>query len=320
MCFSRGCRHPCAILQCWMFEKTIITDRAEKDAKRRQLEQDALELKSILKVKGSKAVAVLFHQQVAVNHLYHRLCSGRKWPEKVGWCGAAQAKDTESLSLSSGADTKPAASCRFEKGSKGRSQSPQMTWGRAPHTSPTARGGYKEGHRAVPLLIPLPPATDALSPDTDTFTITSTGPTAAAWARGSLLQLGSAGEMLWAIDLYQILQQVISSKTSLSLPLASSCRPGGEVQWSAETLAPTRPSGRFGRNSYQSRQKKGRRKNMEQRKRHDKQRNLAPALLLGRALWLVSLSVWQHKINHVTELRLFWRTWFMTDTVKVKLQ
>ncbi|NWX45218.1 DRC9 protein, partial [Steatornis caripensis] len=36
--------------ECQMFEETIISDRAEKDAKRRQVEQDALELKSILKV------------------------------------------------------------------------------------------------------------------------------------------------------------------------------------------------------------------------------------------------------------------------------
>ncbi|KGL91950.1 IQ domain-containing protein G, partial [Charadrius vociferus] len=38
--------------ECWMFEKTIIADRAEKEAKRRQLEQDALELKSILKLQA----------------------------------------------------------------------------------------------------------------------------------------------------------------------------------------------------------------------------------------------------------------------------
>lgn len=76
-----------------MFEETIISDRMEKEAKRRQLEQDALELKSILKVKGRKAEAVPSHQQQGVNHLHHRLCSGRKWPEKVGWSGVAQAKD-----------------------------------------------------------------------------------------------------------------------------------------------------------------------------------------------------------------------------------
>ncbi|NXN68460.1 DRC9 protein, partial [Himantopus himantopus] len=38
--------------ECQMFEETIITDRAEKAAKRRQLEQDALELKSILKLQA----------------------------------------------------------------------------------------------------------------------------------------------------------------------------------------------------------------------------------------------------------------------------
>lgn len=76
-----------------MFEETIIRDRAEKEAKKRQLEQDALELKSTLKVKGSRAEAVLFRQQQGVNHLHRRLCSGRKQPEKVGWHGVAQTKD-----------------------------------------------------------------------------------------------------------------------------------------------------------------------------------------------------------------------------------
>ncbi|NXT46794.1 DRC9 protein, partial [Pluvianellus socialis] len=38
--------------ECQMFEETIISDRAEKEAKRRQREQDALELKSILKLQA----------------------------------------------------------------------------------------------------------------------------------------------------------------------------------------------------------------------------------------------------------------------------
>ncbi|XP_010133018.1 PREDICTED: IQ domain-containing protein G [Buceros rhinoceros silvestris] len=38
--------------ECQTFEETIISDRAEKEAKRRQLEQDALELKSILKLQA----------------------------------------------------------------------------------------------------------------------------------------------------------------------------------------------------------------------------------------------------------------------------
>ncbi|XP_026710691.1 dynein regulatory complex protein 9 isoform X3 [Athene cunicularia] len=38
--------------ECQMFEETIISDRAEKEAKRRLLEQDALELKSILKLQA----------------------------------------------------------------------------------------------------------------------------------------------------------------------------------------------------------------------------------------------------------------------------
>ncbi|XP_025926751.1 dynein regulatory complex protein 9 isoform X4 [Apteryx rowi] len=38
--------------ECWTFEETIISDRVEKEAARRQLEQDALELKSILKLQA----------------------------------------------------------------------------------------------------------------------------------------------------------------------------------------------------------------------------------------------------------------------------
>ncbi|NXK52971.1 DRC9 protein, partial [Chauna torquata] len=38
--------------ECQTFEETITADRAEKEAKRRQLEQDALELKSILKLQA----------------------------------------------------------------------------------------------------------------------------------------------------------------------------------------------------------------------------------------------------------------------------
>ncbi|XP_054691322.1 dynein regulatory complex protein 9 isoform X3 [Grus americana] len=38
--------------ECQTFEETIISDRAEKEAKRRALEQDALELKSILKLQA----------------------------------------------------------------------------------------------------------------------------------------------------------------------------------------------------------------------------------------------------------------------------
>ncbi|NXW43144.1 DRC9 protein, partial [Nyctiprogne leucopyga] len=38
--------------ECQIFEETILRDRAEKKAKRRQLEQDALELKSILKLQA----------------------------------------------------------------------------------------------------------------------------------------------------------------------------------------------------------------------------------------------------------------------------
>uniref|UniRef100_A0A669QBZ3 IQ motif containing G n=1 Tax=Phasianus colchicus TaxID=9054 RepID=A0A669QBZ3_PHACC len=81
------------MLQRFASEETIIADRAQKEAERRKREQDALELKSILKVKGTKAETVLFHQQLGVNYLHHRYCSSRKWPENVGWCEVAQARD-----------------------------------------------------------------------------------------------------------------------------------------------------------------------------------------------------------------------------------
>ncbi|XP_065603852.1 dynein regulatory complex protein 9 [Cyrtonyx montezumae] len=38
--------------ECWTFEETIIADRAQKEAERRKREQDALELKSILKLQA----------------------------------------------------------------------------------------------------------------------------------------------------------------------------------------------------------------------------------------------------------------------------
>lgn len=94
-----------------------------------------------------------------------------------------------------------------------------MIWSHAHHTGPTA-WAIQGGSWGSSPAHPLPPATDALSPDVDTSSVTSTGPTAAAWARGSLLQLGSAGCAL-AIELYQVPQQGISPKMSLSLSLAA---------------------------------------------------------------------------------------------------
>lgn len=85
--------HSCATLQCRTFEETIIADRAQKEAERRKREQDAMELKSILKVKGSEAEAALLHHQLGVNYLHHRFCSSSKWSEKVGWCEVVQTKD-----------------------------------------------------------------------------------------------------------------------------------------------------------------------------------------------------------------------------------
>lgn len=189
---------PRATLQCQTFEETIIADRAEKEAKRRQLERDALELKSILKVKASKTEAVLLHQQLGVNYLHHGLCSGRKWPEKVGWYGVAQARDRLRLSPSTGADTKPSASCRmFKKGTKGEKPAASNDLGLCPSHQPHCMGDTRrESHGAVPLLLFLPPATDTLSLYMEAFSVISRGPAAAAWARASPLQLGSAGETL----------------------------------------------------------------------------------------------------------------------------
>lgn len=180
---------PCAVLQCQTFEETIISDRAEKEAKRRQLEQDALELKSILQVKRTKAEEVLLCQQLGVKNLCHRHCSVSKWPEKVGWCGVVQIKDRQScLSFSAGADTKPAAGGRFVKGARGEKPVSSNGLGLRPD-----QGRHREGHGAVHLLIPLPPATDALSPEGcalqhNQLLLHRPG--------GSLLLLRSAGEML----------------------------------------------------------------------------------------------------------------------------
>lgn len=76
---------------------------------------------------------------------------------------------------------------------------------------------------------------------------------------------------------------------SLFLSPSFRCSPGGEVQWSVDTLAHTRPSQSCVSDSYQVR--KGR-KNLEQRKRHDKKPGgrCAPGLLLGRALQSVCLK------------------------------
>ncbi|NWT55789.1 DRC9 protein, partial [Erythrocercus mccallii] len=49
--------------ECLTFQATIIIDRTDKEAKRKQIEQEALELKSAVKVK-SKAEAVLLQQQL----------------------------------------------------------------------------------------------------------------------------------------------------------------------------------------------------------------------------------------------------------------
>lgn len=101
--FMRLCRS-CATLQCQMIENTIISDRAEKDAKRRQVERDTLELKSALKVKGSTAEAVLLHH-----------CLGRKWPKKVGWGGTSKGQTKPFL----WGRHKASTICGFEKGKDG---------------------------------------------------------------------------------------------------------------------------------------------------------------------------------------------------------
>lgn len=200
----RLCRS-CATLQCQMFENTIISDRAEKDAKRRQVERDTLELKSALKVKGSTTEAVLLHH-----------CLGRKWPKKVGWGGVAQAKDRQSLCLSCGAGTKPALSAGLKRERMGSSQSPRATWGRACHTSPMAwviQGGSQGSSTACPL------ATSALRPDVEIFSISSTaqlllhGP-------GAPPAAGERRRDALAIELHHVPREAISPKTPLSLSLS----------------------------------------------------------------------------------------------------
>lgn len=98
-------------MQCLTFQATIIIDRTDKEAKRKQREQEALELKSAVKVKGSKAEAVLLQQQLGVNNLCHRLCPGRRQPKKSGW------QRTKPVP-SAGAHSEPAAGCRFEMGNE----------------------------------------------------------------------------------------------------------------------------------------------------------------------------------------------------------
>lgn len=41
-----------ALPQCRLFEQVILEDRVEKEAARQKMERDALELKSVLKVRG----------------------------------------------------------------------------------------------------------------------------------------------------------------------------------------------------------------------------------------------------------------------------
>lgn len=173
-----------------------------------------MELKSTLKVKGSKAEALLLHQQMGANNLCHLF--RQKMPKKAGRCGAAQGKDRQSLSLPTGADTKPAVSCRFEKGAKGEKLVPSNDLGLCLSHQPHRTG---DRGRVVELSHAHPLATSNRCP----------------WPRYRFLQHDqqrpnrcSAGQRFplaagehkrdsLPIELYQVFQQVASPKTPLSL-------------------------------------------------------------------------------------------------------
>ncbi|NXF88698.1 DRC9 protein, partial [Eubucco bourcierii] len=77
--------------ECQMFEETIISDRAEKEARRKQLEQDALELKSTLKLqawwRGTMVRRYLGPYQ-ALRTFLEKQRSAQKEKEKQGKLGA----------------------------------------------------------------------------------------------------------------------------------------------------------------------------------------------------------------------------------------
>lgn len=206
MCFSCGCCHPCAILQCQMFEEAIISDRAEKKAKRRQLEQDALELKSILKVKGSKAEAVLFHQQLGANHLHHRFVRAENGPG-VGW---HKQRTDEACPFLLGQTQSQQLAAGLRRDRKGRSQSPRVVWGHAHHTSPTAwaiQGGSRSSSPACPL------ATSSRCPRSrhGYLQCNQHRPNRCCVGQEFPPAAGEHRRDALAIELYQVPQQVISS-------------------------------------------------------------------------------------------------------------
>lgn len=140
-----------------------------------------------------------------------------------------------------------------------------MIRGCAHHSSPSAWVTQEWSHRAAPFL--LPPATDALGLHMDM-----------SCSMGRTI-LPVAGECARCSGHFPV--PVFPLR---SLSPASSCRPGGEVQWSAETSAPIRTSGRLRRRICHLR--KAKRKNLEQRKRRAKKRGhrCTAGLLLGKAL------------------------------------
>ncbi|NXP76901.1 DRC9 protein, partial [Ramphastos sulfuratus] len=74
--------------ECQMFEETIIRDRAEKEARRKQLEQDALELKSTLKLqawwRGTMVRRYLGPYQALRTFLEKQRSAQKKKQEKLG--------------------------------------------------------------------------------------------------------------------------------------------------------------------------------------------------------------------------------------------
>lgn len=126
---------------------------------------------------------------------------------RLVWGGTS--KGQTKLVHFSRADTEPAASCRFGKG-EGRGWSPRMVWGHAHHSRPSA-WAIQEGHEAAPMLVPLPPAAAALSPD-----MHSQHRPSCCCCQGFLPATGECRGDSLAIERCQGPQQVMSPKTSLS--------------------------------------------------------------------------------------------------------
>lgn len=293
-CVCHGFCHPCAFLQCLTFQTTIIIDRTDKETKKKQREREALELKSAVKVEGSKAEAVLLQQQLGTNNLCHRLSPARKEPKKDGWCVWWHKQRTKPVPFAE-AHSEPAAGCRFEMGNE--REQPFSCKYHCPGDTGRVTGWCPCFSLATSNRCP--------QPSYGCLWHNQHRPKGCCMGCGFPSVAGEHREDSPGIELYQVPQQVVFPQASLSL--TSRCRPGGKVQWSADSSAPTRSLRSIWR---EKERRKQARKNREQRRKElskERGHRCAPGLLLGRALWYV----WQDKINHVTELGQFWRTQFL---------